>query len=278
VSQTRNSVTDAATATTPVDIAQRFAHAKKVIREAGAVAMEYYRRVDQLTIETKQNPLDVVSIADKKVEEVIREQIAAMFPDDGFLGEELGIERGKNDCLWVIDPIDGTACFVNKMPTWVISVALMVGGKAVIGLILEPNGAELFAAMAGNGATVNDVPIRASTVDNVNAGVMGVGMSHRIESAALIPFLQDLLDREGMFIRNGSCALMMAYAAAGRLIGYFEPHINPWDCMAGIVLMVEAGGWVNSFLDQPDVLENGAPILVAAPKVAQTLSAMTGVK
>ncbi|AUG52108.1 inositol monophosphatase family protein [Thalassospira marina] len=260
------------------DIAARFEHAIAVVREAGRVAMDYYRRVDELVVESKANPLDVVSIADKEVEAVIRREIAAKFPDDGYLGEEMGIDRGKNDCLWVIDPIDGTACFVNKMPTWVISVALMVGNEAVIGLIYEPNGDELFAACIGKGATVNGKPIAASQVDNVNAGVMGVGMSHRVESAALVPFIADLLDREGMFIRNGSCALMMAYAASGRLIGYFEPHINPWDCMAGIVLMREAGGWCNGFLDAPNVLEDGAPILVAGPKVADVLSEMTGVK
>jgi|TARA_R110000751_G_scaffold4113_3_gene19223 myo-inositol-1(or 4)-monophosphatase len=261
-----------------VDIAARFEHAVSVVKEAGRVAMDYYRRVDELVVECKDNPLDVVSIADKDVEAVIRRHIAEKFPDDGFLGEEMGIDRGTNECLWVIDPIDGTACFVNKMPTWVISVALMVGDEAVIGLIYEPNGDELFAACLGQGATVNGTPMKASQVDNVNAGVMGVGMSHRVGSGALVPFITDLLDREGMFIRNGSCALMMAYAASGRLIGYFEPHINPWDCMAGIVLMREAGGWCNGFLQAPDVLEKGAPILVAGPNVAAVLSEMTGVK
>ncbi|MFH1805372.1 MAG: inositol monophosphatase [Pseudomonadota bacterium] len=261
-----------------IDIDARFDHAKAVMKEAGKVAMDYYRRVDELVVETKTNPLDVVSIADKNVEAIIRDRIADAFPEDGFLGEEMGITRGDNDCLWVIDPIDGTACFVNKMPTWCISVALMIGKEAVIGLVYEPNGDELFAAMAGEGTTVNGDPVKANPVNNVNAGVMGIGMSHRVGSDALIPFMTDLIDREGMFIRNGSCALMMSYAAAGRLIGYFEPHINSWDCMAGIVLMKEAGGWCSDFLDQPDSLESGAPILVAGPNVAAQLSKMTGVK
>ena len=261
-----------------IDIEARFEHARDVIREAGKRAMQYYEGdAADLAIETKTNALDMVSIADKNVEAIIRDRIGDAFPEDGFLGEEMGIEKGDNDCLWVIDPIDGTACFVNQMPTWRISVALMIGKEAVIGLIYHPCNDELFSAVIGDGARVNGEPVKASNAKRVSDGVMGIGMSHRLPSSSIMPVIGQLLDEEGMFIRNGSCALMMAYASAGRLIGYYEPHINPWDCMAGIVLMREAGGWCNDFLDLPDVLENGGPILAAGPNVAKHLADMIGI-
>lgn len=260
-----------------IDIEARFEHARDVIREAGKRAMEYYEGdAADLAIETKTNALDMVSIADKNVEAIIRDRIGDAFPEDGFLGEEMGIEKGENDCLWVIDPIDGTACFVNQMPTWCISVALMIGKEAVIGLIYHPCNDELFSAVIGDGARVNGEPVKASDAKLVSDGVMGIGMSHRLPSSSIVPVIGQLLDEEGMFIRNGSCALMMAYASAGRLIGYYEPHINPWDCMAGIVLIREAGGWCSDFLDLPNVLEDGGPILAAGPNVAKHLADMIG--
>ncbi len=106
-------------------------------------------------------------------------------------------------------------------------------------------------------------------------GVMGVGTSHRIPPSELLPFLDQLLSAGGMFIRNGSCALMMSYVASGRLIGYYEPHINPWDCLAGIILINEAGGWSSPFLAN-DGLNKGNPILSSASGIASDLQKMTG--
>ncbi|WP_033068786.1 inositol monophosphatase family protein [Thalassospira australica] len=261
-----------------LDIEARFEHARDVIRDAGKRAMKYYDgTAGDLEIEAKENALDMVSIADKNVEAIIRDRIADSFPEDGFLGEEMGIEKGDNDCLWVIDPIDGTACFVNQMPSWCISLALVVDNEIVLGLIYHPCGDELFTARLGEGAFANGEPIKASSAKTVGDGLLGLGMSHRTKSDEITGFIKELLDREGIFVRNGSGALMMAYAAAGRLIGYYEPHINPWDCMAGIILMREAGGWANDYLGVPDVLENGAPILTAGPDVAEELKTMSGV-
>lgn len=260
------------------DLDARFEHARDVIRDAGKRAMEYFDGMaGDLEIEAKENALDMVSIADKNVEAIIRDQIADSFPEDGFLGEEMGIEKGDNDCLWVIDPIDGTACFVNQMPSWCISIALLVKGQIELALIYQPCGKELFSARRGEGALANGEPIKANPAKTVGDGLMGLGMSYRTKSDEVTPFITDLLDREGVFIRNGSGALMMAYAAAGRLIGYYEPHINPWDCMAGILLMTEAGGWANDYLGAPDALEKGAPILTAGPNVAKELREMTGI-
>ena len=105
---------------------------------------------------------------------------------------------------------------------------------------------------------------------------MGVGTSHRVPAAACINFLDGLLNAGGMFVRNGSGALMLAYVAAGRLIGYFEPHINAWDCLAGLILVKEAGGWTNHFLEGNGLLE-GNVILVSASGLETELQELAGV-
>ena len=112
-------------------------------------------------------------------------------------------------------------------------------------------------------------------VGHLGDGVQGVGFSHRVGTETFIPFLQRLLQDGGMFIRNGSGALMISYVAAGRLIGYYEPHINAWDCLAGIVLAQEAGCICNDFL-AADGLRQGNPIVVAGPRLFPVLMAAIG--
>jgi myo-inositol-1(or 4)-monophosphatase len=137
--------------------------------------------------------------------------------------------------------------------------------------VYDPNSGELFHAAVGCGAYVDDEPIRVHPATTFREGVLGVGFSHRVASQAFIPFLERVLDEGGMFIRNGSGALMIAYVAAGRLIGYYEPHINSWDCLAGIVLVREAGGVVNDFL-RGDGLTSGNVIIAAGPALYPLLA------
>ena len=125
----------------------------------------------------------------------------------------------------------------------------------------------------GHGAWLNDAPIRPHPATTVKEGVMGVGTSHRVTPADFLPFLQALLSDGGMFIRNGSGALMSAWAAAGRLIGYYEPHMNPWDALPGLVLMREAGGASNDFLAQEGI-QRGNPLLLASPTLYPQLKKM----
>ena len=260
---------------TNLEINKRFELGLEIVRRAGEKALDYFNRRDELTIETKSDPQDVVSIADKDVENIIRNLIREHFPEDGFLGEEHGKEAGVNDYLWVIDPIDGTACFLTGMRPWCVSIGLMKGDKIAAGFVFDPNTDELFSALAGQGAQMNGKAIHTHKSKSVSEGVMGVGMSGRVSAEHLLPFLDKLLSSGGIFIRNGSCALMMSYVAAGRLIGYYEPHINSWDCLAGIILIKEAGGWSSPFLEN-DGLNNGNPILATASGVETDLRQMTG--
>jgi myo-inositol-1(or 4)-monophosphatase len=256
-----------------VEMAARYASAQRVIREAGRLAMEMFRRREELVIEEK-GVQDMVSIADRMVEDHIRGHIVDVYPLDAVVGEERGGSADAARFVWVIDPIDGTACFVNGMHAWCISIGIMLDGEPVIGVVFDPNADELFHACAGQGAWLHHTRLQVNHTPSLTGGVLGVGFSHRVGTATFLPFLAHVLSNGGMFIRNGSGALMIAYVAAGRLIGYFEPHINSWDCLAGIVLVREAGGVCNDFLDN-DGLQKGNPILAAGPALYDVLAPLS---
>lgn len=260
----------------PRDIEARYQAARDIAQEAARQGMAFYRQRDSLVIEHKGGDLqDVVSIADKCLEDYIRAELSTRFPDDGLLGEENGAEALGARCVWVIDPIDGTACFLNGLHNWCVSIGLLADGQPLLGAIADPNHDELFHACRGRGAWVNDRPLRVSTARHVGEGVMGVGTFHPPGKEHFIPFLQQLLDAGGMFLRNGSAALMTAYVAAGRLLAYYETHLKSWDCLAGLVLVDEAGGVRNDFLAKGGLLD-GNPYLVACPGVYAQLEAMIG--
>lgn len=259
-----------------IDLDARYALARKIAKEAGDRALQMFRNRSALEVEHK-GVQDVVSIADREVEGIVRKYVSEAFPADAFLGEESA--DGASDTLqnerviWVVDPIDGTSCFLNGMYAWCVSIGILVDGEPVIGAVFDPNSGELFHAARGRGAFVDDTPLNASTARTVRDGVLGVGFSHRVKPKAFVPFLDRLLGEGGMFIRNGSGALMIAYVAAGRLIGYYEPHINSWDCLAGIVLVREAGGTTNDFFANNGVLR-GNPIIAAGASLYPELIAL----
>jgi len=254
-------------------LAERHAAAEEIARAAGAYVLERFRNRGQVEVGHK-GPHDEVSDADRAAEALIRSRIAVAFPDDGVLGEEAGFggepADGGSGWLWVVDPIDGTACFVAGIPTWCVSIAVMHQGRPVIGVVEDPNAGETFSARVGATATCNGTPIRASDAADLGAGSVGIGYSMRVTPKDTLEPLARLLAAGGMFQRNGSGALMLSYVAAGRLIGYYEPHINAWDCLAALVLVECAGGWHSDFL-AGDGLARGNPLLAAAPGVAEAL-------
>jgi myo-inositol-1(or 4)-monophosphatase len=252
----------------------RYAFVQDLARDAGRLAYDFYKRRAELAIESK-GLQDVVSIADKKIEELIRARLEERFPEDGFLGEETGTSAGgePGQAVWVVDPIDGTSCFLGGMPTWCVSIALVIDGEIEIGIIHDPNVDELYAARRGAGTFLNDQRQPVPPAGSLKDGLFGTGFSHRSPPEDLVPFLDALLREGGMFMRNGSGALMLAYVAVGRLVGYFEPHINSWDCLAGLLLVREAGGWTCDFLAN-DGLHRGNVCAAAAPAVAEKLRAL----
>ncbi|WP_312804453.1 inositol monophosphatase family protein [Agrobacterium cavarae] len=250
---------------------QRFALAKELAAEAGAMALDYFNKRDSLVIETKRDLQDVVSIADRNVETMLRERVAATFSGDGFLGEEHGYDDGVSGYTWVVDPIDGTAPFVNGMPSWCVSIAVVWEGKPVIGVIRVPCADETYASAEGHGATLNGRRLTLDPSRNIQNALTGIGSNNYVTPERVGRIISDVMARGGNFIRNGSGALMLAYVAAGRLVGYYEPHMRAWDCMAGFCLVKEAGGQVMPFSLEGEKLFEGQPVLAGNTSCYQEL-------
>jgi len=262
-----------AVSTDDAGVTQRFEMMRSLIAEAGALAHGYFGRLDELTVETKADPQDVVSIADRSVEQFLRERVEATFSGDGFYGEELGRTASQTGYTWVVDPIDGTSCFVAGIPLWGISVALVHDDQVVAGLIYDPNHNELFTAGAGHGATLNGRPIAVARTPSIASGFFSIGACHRVAPDTTLSAIANLLSHGGMFIRYGSAALSLAHVAAGRLTGYFEAHLMPWDCLAGLLIVREAGGRMNDYFDNRGY-DRGNVICVWTPDIEGAIASV----
>ncbi|WP_170394441.1 inositol monophosphatase family protein [Ruegeria arenilitoris] len=250
-------------------LSKRKDFAIEVCEEAGAIAEEYFADRGNLVVDQK-GAQDWVSEADKNVETFIRKRIAEAWPNDGIFGEEHGATVGKSGFDWVIDPIDGTTNFVNGIPAWTIVLAGVTEGHTEIGVIRDPNVDETFVAMRGEGATLNGSPMRVASGVALRDGTVAVGYSNRIETRHILPIVENLIEYGAMFHRNASGALSLAYVAAGRLLGYMEEHMNAWDCLAGQLLVSEAGGIVED--QNADVMiREGGRVIVGTPDVFETL-------
>ena len=251
----------------------RFSVAKSVILEAGALASSYFSRIGTLTVKSK-GAHDLVSEADLNTELLIRDSFAKYFPGDAFLGEESGLssfEEGQG--VWVVDPIDGTQPFLNDMAMWCVSIAYVVDGKLEFGLIYDPTRNELFAGGKRFPATLNDRPIATHPGRDLSTGLVSLGFSARSPHEFLFSSLTKLLAHRGMFFRNGSGALSLAYVAAGRLLGHVEPHMNSWDCLGALAIIEAAGGRANEFL-VGDALLRGNRVVAGTAAVFEQLGSL----
>jgi myo-inositol-1(or 4)-monophosphatase len=255
------------------ELERRLQAAEAHARAAGAMAREFFLKRETLTIEAKADPQDIVSHADRSVETLLRAMVAEAFPGDGFLGEEEGLAEGTSGWTWVVDPIDGTSPFLHGMPHWCVSIAVMRGSETVIGAIFDPNENALYSGALGTGARLNNRPLRLDPALTLRNGMTGVGASYRTPPAQVGGLITALLADGGMFFRHGSGALMLAYVAAGRLAAYVEPHMHPWDCLAGLLLVREAGGWTAEY-PGPDGLMQGGRIAAAGPGAAEGLRSL----
>lgn len=246
-------------------IAQRLSKAQEISQMAARIAMDYFGQRESLAIESK-GPQDVVSQADKAVEQFIWQELEQAFPGDAIHGEELGRSGHSSDFTWVIDPIDGTANFVAGIPFWCVVLACVYRGEVVIGIIVDPNHGDHYWARKGHGAFLNERPMQVSSAKSIVQGSMGVGYCNRMTPESLLRFLKPLVDHGGMYYRNASGALMLAYVAAGKLIAYQEAHMNPWDCLAGLLMVEEAGGKSWPYNTQK-MFSRGDAILAGAPQV-----------
>jgi len=242
-----------------------------VTREAGELARQLFSKPVEVKLKGKQ---DFVTAADGEVERLIVDRLKARFPQDAFLGEEGGAS-GTGDAIWVIDPIDGTANFANRIPHFCVSIAFMSAGELALGAIAAPMYNELYRARLGRGAFLNERAMRVADTD-IQQAVVELGWSSRRPTRAYTSLVERVLATGATFLRAGSGALGLAYVADGRTHGYCELHINSWDTLAGLLLVREAGGSTNDFLAR-EGLTRGNAVLACAPGLKDALVAATGV-
>lgn len=241
-------------------------------RRAGELGLRYFRDLDKLTIESKGHQ-DLVSEADRDVETFIRAALREAYPDDGIVGEEHAPTRGTSGFDWVLDPIDGTANFVRGIPAWTVVIAGAMDGRTDVAVIHEPCTGETFHGHRGGGAFLNGRPMRVSSLSSLGEGSVGTGFSNRREARNIVPFIDDLVQQGGVFYRNASGALMLAYVASGRLLAYVEEHMNAWDCLAGMLLVEEAGGRIVA-PDPRTVLADGTVVIAGCTGVFDRVKEM----
>jgi len=252
-----------------VDSAERRVFAEDLAVEAGNVALSYRGRKD-LDIRSK-GVLDWVTEADLATERMIRSRIGESFPHERILGEEEGGDALPGGAItWVVDPIDGTTCFVSGLPSWCVSIACVSElGRPFLGVVRDPERAETFSALEGHGLTING---RVTSVPRlgITDGLVGVGHPRNASHEPTLAFLRRLFAAGGLFYNSGSAALALAYVAAGRLVGFFESDLRAWDALAGEVLIRESGGRSINFMDDGS-LTTSKPVLAANRRGAAAL-------
>jgi myo-inositol-1(or 4)-monophosphatase len=220
-----------------------------IAREAGAFLMPYFRR--RVAIEYK-GEADLVTEADRGSEALIRKRIKSLWPDHDILGEEEGLVDTGSEYRWYVDPLDGTTNFAHSFPMFCVSLGLEYKGQRVAGVVYDPNRDEIFTAEKGSGAFLNGEPIHVSKIAKLKESLVATGFpSHKRHKNPNIYFYHQITLRTHGIRRAGSAALDLCYVAAGRLEGFWEFNLNPWDTAAGVLLVEEAGGKVTGFDGRP---------------------------
>ncbi|WP_223426535.1 inositol monophosphatase family protein [Tateyamaria pelophila] len=241
----------------------------EICHEAGRLAEQYFKDQDTLVVDHKGHQ-DFVSQADRNVEVLTRQLLAKAFPDDAIVGEEHAPTPGTSGFTWVIDPIDGTTNFVNGIPAWTVVVAGVEGGATQLGVIHDPCNSETFTAVREQGAQLNGAVLELNDQRTLSEGTVGIGYSNRVDDQGIVRLVTAMVGEGAMFYRNASGALSLAYVAAGRLLGYSEEHMNAWDCLAGQLIVAEAGGCVEE-QDADAMIKDGGRVIVGTPAVFDRL-------
>ncbi len=241
-------------------------------RKAGSFISRALERVDTLQVDSKGYN-DFVSEVDRRAEQEIIQIIHKAYPHHAILAEESG-EHGDNDAVWIIDPLDGTTNFLHGFPQFAVSIALRHNGRMEVGVVYDPLRDELFTAVRGSGAQLNDRRIRVSKAKGLDGTLIGTGFPFRDQTYidAYLGMFKALLPRTAGIRRAGSAALDLAYVAAGRLDGFWEIGLKPWDMAAGILLIQEAGGVVGDLRGGADFFTNGN-VVTGNPRVFEALIA-----
>jgi myo-inositol-1(or 4)-monophosphatase len=226
---------------------------------AGKSIMRFYSRLDNLKI-TSKGFNDYVSEADQEAEKIITEVLIKAYPQYKITAEESGSNDINSEYEWFIDPLDGTTNFIHGIPQFAVSIGLCKNKIPIIGVVYDPFKNELFCAEKGKGALMNNKKIRVSKCNSIKSAIFGTGIPYRKKdhSGVYIETLRTLMDAKcGSIRRLGAAALDLAYVASGRLDGFWEFNLQPWDIAAGSIIVLEAGGYISDINGTEDYLENG---------------------
>jgi myo-inositol-1(or 4)-monophosphatase len=244
--------------------------ALRAAREAATVMVQAHARPDRIKVSLKGKN-DYVTDVDKTVEEILINTLRKAYPDHSFMGEEGGLQEGADkDTVWIIDPIDGTRNFVMGLPHFCISMACVQRGKIQHALIVDPIRNEEFVATKGSGAQLNGNRIRVRNRANLDGATISLSCAGLRNYEAMMDLQLKLKDVAGGLRFTGSTALDLAYVAAGRLDAGWTSGISPWDSAAGILLILEAGGFVSDLQGNPECL-NSSSLVFGNPKCFKTL-------
>lgn len=252
----------------------------EVAREASQVAsdlaMSWRQRADQLNVEQKTGPWDLVSQADREVEDAVRAVLGRRRPDDAVLGEEAGKSTGSSGVEWVIDPIDGTLSYLYGLSDWTVSLAARSSaGELLAGVVAAPVIGRVASASRGGGTWVNGQRVVVRDDPDLTHALVGVNFGRGVVRAKAGRMVDALVPRVRHVRRGGSTAASLTDVAIGCADAAWTPDSQPWDIAAGVLLVQEAGGLVG---DLADVVEDIAPptgdVLAASPGLWEQLRAL----
>jgi myo-inositol-1(or 4)-monophosphatase len=246
----------------------------KAARAAGTAIVRSLNRLDSVPVVEKQR-YDFASEVDRAAEAEAVREIRRAFPDHAILAEEGGASGSdRARFTWVIDPLDGTSNYLRGFPHYAVSIAQLDRGEAVLGVVYDPVRDEMFLAARGSGATLNERKVRIGQRLGLEGALIATGLPYRQRPhlAAQLGMIRALLGEAEDIRRTGSAALDLCYVACGRLDGFFEIGLKPWDVAAGALIVREAGGRVTDFRGEPGFMESGN-VVAANLKVGDAMLA-----
>ena len=234
----------------------------KAARRAGRSLKRDLGEIEHLQVSLK-GPRNFVTAADKRAEEMLRDDLEKARPGYGFLGEEGGFREGADKShRWIVDPLDGTTNFLHGIPHFAVSIALERDGVIVAGLVYNPANEDLFLAERGKGAFLNDRRLRVAARSKLAEAVVACGLPH-YGRGDLDQARREIFAAQQQFAglrRYGAATLDLAWVAAGRLDAYWERDLSPWDIASGIILVREAGGFVSDIDGKDAMLTKGSVV------------------
>jgi myo-inositol-1(or 4)-monophosphatase len=255
-------------------------HIKRTAIAAAYQGAEALRaRFGKLTEIRKKGAIDLVTEADTASEGAIIQTLRQAFPEHAVMAEESGETAGDRDCLWIIDPLDGTTNFAHQIALFAVSIAFAHQGRLALGVVLNPLSGELFSAIEGQGASLNGRPIRVSPVSALRESLLVTGFPYNLAETmpALMGRFARCLEASQGVRRLGAAALDLCYVADGRFEAFWEENLKPWDTAAGVVIVREAGGVVTDFSNRPFTPQY-PEILASNGRVHQAMIAQLGQK